>query len=174
LLKDSVKKALPKFNKRVKKTLRVEVPNIILKPLSREFDALNTMDIQSTTGESQLTFEEAKLQMQEIKRLTDLKAEKKKYEKKLKRVLTPEQRKTQEEELAAYEATRAKMIEEYNHCITFRDDHFPITKFRYRVNNFTKEATMRITRNNKPLNLMVYKKFILKKLGFYKWLELHA
>ncbi|GJR12516.1 hypothetical protein Tco_0795168 [Tanacetum coccineum] len=85
-----------------------------------------------------------------------------------------ELRKAQEEELAAYEAKRAKMVEEYNHCITFRDDHLPITKFIYKVNNFTKEATMRITRKNKPLNLMVYEKFVLKKLGFSKWLKLHA
>ncbi|GJQ91786.1 retrovirus-related pol polyprotein from transposon TNT 1-94 [Tanacetum coccineum] len=76
----------------------------------------------STAGEGPLTLEEAKFQMQEIKRLADLKAEKEKSEKKLKMVLTPEQRKAQKEELAAYEAKRAKMMDEYNHCITFRDD----------------------------------------------------
>ncbi|GKF28474.1 hypothetical protein Tco_0094816, partial [Tanacetum coccineum] len=48
-----------------------------------------------------------------------------------------------------------------------------ITKFSYRVNNSTKEATMRIKRNNQPLNLTVYDKFMLKKLTFTKWLELH-
>ncbi|GKG46856.1 hypothetical protein Tco_0504053, partial [Tanacetum coccineum] len=53
-----------------------------------------------------------------------------------------------------------------------RGDPLPITKFR--VNNSTKEATMRIVRNNQPLNLIVYEKFILKKLGFTEWLELHA
>ncbi|GKB06592.1 hypothetical protein Tco_0834825 [Tanacetum coccineum] len=82
--------------------------------------------------------------------------------------------KAQEEELDAYEAKRAKMKEEYNHCITFIDDPLPITKFSYRVNNSTKEATMRITRNNQPLNLIVYDKFMLKKFGFSKWLELHT
>ncbi|GKA54748.1 hypothetical protein Tco_0753697 [Tanacetum coccineum] len=82
--------------------------------------------------------------MQEIKRLAELKDKKEKSEKKLKKVLTPEQRKAQEEELAASEAKRAKMIEEYKHCITFTDDPLPITKFSYRVNNFIKEATMRI------------------------------
>ncbi|GJY11632.1 hypothetical protein Tco_0380941 [Tanacetum coccineum] len=105
----------------------------------------------STAEEGQLTLKEAKLQMQEIKRLADLKAEKEKSEKKLKEIM-----------------------EEYNHCIIFKDDPLLITKFSYRVNNSTKEATMRITRNNQPLNLMVYEKFILKKLGFTEWLELHA
>ncbi|GJY72817.1 hypothetical protein Tco_0477248 [Tanacetum coccineum] len=33
---------------------------------------------------------------------------------------------------------------------------------------------MRITRNNQPLNLKVYDKFVLKKLGFTEWLELHT
>ncbi|GJX12935.1 hypothetical protein Tco_0204693 [Tanacetum coccineum] len=110
----------------------------------------------------------------EIKRLVDLKAMKEKFEKKLKRVLTPQEVKAQEEELAAYEAKQAKMMEEYNHCITFRDYPLPITKFSYRVNNSIKEATMRITRNNQPLNLKIYDKFVLMKLGFTEWLDLHA
>ncbi|GJT16320.1 hypothetical protein Tco_0875026 [Tanacetum coccineum] len=44
LLKDFVKKALPKFDKRVKKTLKVKVLKIILKPLNKEFNALNKME----------------------------------------------------------------------------------------------------------------------------------
>ncbi|GJW82558.1 hypothetical protein Tco_0146533 [Tanacetum coccineum] len=124
-----------------------------------------------TDSEGPLTLEEAKLQMQEIKRLAELKVEKEKSEKKIKKVLTPEHRKAQEEEFATYEAKRANMLEEYNHYITFREDPLPITKFSYRVNNSTKEGTMRITRNNQPLNLKVYEKFVLKKLGFTEWLE---
>ncbi|GJS23261.1 hypothetical protein Tco_0451893 [Tanacetum coccineum] len=118
----------------------------------------------STSGEGQMTLEDTKAQMEEIKRLADLKAEKEKYEKKLKRVLITQELKAQAVELAAYKAKRAKMME-YNHCINFRDDPLPITKFNYRVNNSTKEVTMRIVRNNQPLNLMVYEKFVLKKLG---------
>ncbi|GKE73453.1 hypothetical protein Tco_1535494 [Tanacetum coccineum] len=87
-----------------------------------------------TAIEGLLTLEEAKLQMQEIKRLAELKAEKEKSEKKIKKVLTPEHRKAQEEELATYEAKRANMLEEYNHYITFREDPLPITKFSYREN----------------------------------------
>nr|GEY75696.1 hypothetical protein [Tanacetum cinerariifolium] len=129
---------------------------------------LSTLYQFRTIREGSLTLEEAKLQILEIKRLAELKAEKEK----LKMVLTPEQQKAQEEELAAYEVKRAKRMEEYNHCITFRDNPLPITKFSYRVNNSTKEATMRITRNNQPLNLKIYDKFVFKKLGFTKNLAL--
>ncbi|GJV15597.1 hypothetical protein Tco_1360920 [Tanacetum coccineum] len=71
----------------------------------------------------------------DVKRLADFKAEKEKSEKKLKRVITPEQLRAQEEELAAIEAKRVKMMDEFNHCTNFRDDYLPITKFSYRVNN---------------------------------------
>ncbi|GKB00338.1 hypothetical protein Tco_0828331 [Tanacetum coccineum] len=66
------------------------------------------------------------------------------------------------------------MLEEYNHYITFRADPLPITKISYRVNNSTKEASMGITRDNQPLNLTVYDKFVLKMLGFSEWVEVHA
>ncbi|GKG62540.1 hypothetical protein Tco_0634313, partial [Tanacetum coccineum] len=52
-------------------------------------------------------------------------------------------------------------------------DPLPITKISYRINNSTKEASMRIIRNNQPLNLTVYDRFVLKMLGFSEWLELH-
>ncbi|GKC45121.1 retrotransposon protein, putative, ty1-copia subclass [Tanacetum coccineum] len=74
-------------------------------------------------------------------------------------------------ELAAYKEKKAKTLKEYNHCISFRDDPLPITKISYRVNNSTKEATMRITRNNRPLNYKIYDKFVLKMLGFSELLE---
>ncbi|GJU40841.1 hypothetical protein Tco_1193798 [Tanacetum coccineum] len=52
-------------------------------------------------------------------------------------------------------------------------DQLPITKISYRVNS-SKEATMRITRANDPLNVTVYDKFRLKTLGFSEWLEVHS
>nr|GEZ86603.1 hypothetical protein [Tanacetum cinerariifolium] len=55
--------------------------------------------------------------------------------------------------MAAYKSKSAKMMKQYNHCITFIYDHLPITKFSYMVNKSTKEATMMITRNNQRLNL---------------------
>nr|GFA34795.1 hypothetical protein [Tanacetum cinerariifolium] len=33
---------------------------------------------------------------------------------------------------------------------------------------------MRITRDNQPLNLTVYDKFVLKMMGFSEWVEIHA
>ncbi|GKA27945.1 hypothetical protein Tco_0714113 [Tanacetum coccineum] len=50
--------------------------------------------------------------------------------------MTSQELKAQAVELAAYEAKRANIIEEYNHCINFRDDPLPITKFSYKVNNY--------------------------------------
>ncbi|GJT83802.1 hypothetical protein Tco_1058144 [Tanacetum coccineum] len=44
LLQDSVTKALPKFNKYVKKTIKAQVPKLNLKPLNKELNALNTME----------------------------------------------------------------------------------------------------------------------------------
>ncbi|GJV38099.1 hypothetical protein Tco_1410576 [Tanacetum coccineum] len=124
----------------------------------------------SAAGEGHLTIKEARAQMEEIKRLADLKAKKEKSEKRLK-VLTTEELKAETAELAAYEAKRAKMLKEYNHCISFRDGPLPITKINYMVNNSTNKATMRITRNNQPLNYKIYDKFVLKMLGFSEWLE---
>ncbi|GKD37754.1 hypothetical protein Tco_1257961 [Tanacetum coccineum] len=43
----------------------------------------------------------------------------------------------------------------------------------YRVSS-SQDATMRITRGNDSLNVMVYKKFRLKTLVFSEWLEVQA
>ncbi|GKE11047.1 hypothetical protein Tco_1414598 [Tanacetum coccineum] len=190
LLKDSVKKALPKFDKRVKKTLRVEVPKIILKPLNREFNALNKMESRRVPRDIMI-INAKQLQTKveknaadihelveltkkiEIKRLADLKAKKEKSKKRIQKVLSFDELRAQAEELVAYEDKRAKMLEEYNHCISFKANPLPITKISYRINNSTKEASMRIVRNHQQLNLIVYDKFVMKMLGFSKWLELH-
>ncbi|GJR09136.1 hypothetical protein Tco_0791788 [Tanacetum coccineum] len=80
----------------------------------------------------------------EMKRLADLKAEKEKFAKSLKKILNP----------ATIRAQAQKMAES--------------------ATDSSKEATMRITRGNDPLNLTVYERFRLKTLGFSKWLEVHA
>nr|GEV18935.1 kinesin-like protein KIN-14C [Tanacetum cinerariifolium] len=54
-----------------------------------------------------------------------------------------------------------------------RTNPSPITKISY-INNSQKEATMRITRGNDPLNLTVYLHFRLRMLGFSEWLEVYA
>ncbi|GJX01759.1 hypothetical protein Tco_0185672 [Tanacetum coccineum] len=66
------------------------------------------------------------------------------------------------------------MRDEYNHCINFRDDPLPITNFSYKIAKSSKIATMRITRNNLPLNLKISEKFVLKMIGLTEWLELHS
>ncbi|GKB62719.1 hypothetical protein Tco_0918905 [Tanacetum coccineum] len=128
---------------------------------------------QFSISGKKMTLEEAKALRNKIKRLKFLKVEKEKYEKRLK-VLTPEELEAYATRLAAYEAKRAKTLEEYNYYITFKADPLPITKISYRVNNSTKEASMRIIKDNQPLNLIVYDIFVLKMLGFSKWLKVHA
>ncbi|GJW04089.1 chitinase II [Tanacetum coccineum] len=61
-------------------------------------------------------------------------------------------------------------MEEYNHQISFRADSLPITKISYVVNS-RKEETMKITRGDNPLNLIVHPNFRLKQLGSSEWLE---
>ncbi|GJR82667.1 hypothetical protein Tco_0153452 [Tanacetum coccineum] len=132
----------------------------------------------TAAGGRPMTLEEAKLQMQETKRLADLQVKREKAEKKNRIILTSKKLTTQEEELAEIEAKHVlhmnKMRDEYNLCSKFRDDALPITNFIYRINKSSKLATMRITRNNQPLNLKVFDRFVLKMLGFTEWLELHS
>ncbi|GKC93024.1 hypothetical protein Tco_1158466 [Tanacetum coccineum] len=78
------------------------------------------------TREGPITLKEAKLQIQETKRLPDMKAKREKAEKNIKRILTPELLKAQEEELVVIKAKQVKMMDEYNHYINFRDDPLPI------------------------------------------------
>nr|GEW12033.1 hypothetical protein [Tanacetum cinerariifolium] len=79
--------------------------------------------------------------------------------------MTQEKVKAQMEEMK-----RKRMLEDYNHQITHRADKLPITKISYRINS-SKEALIRITKDNDPLNLTVNDKFKLKSLGFSEWLE---
>ncbi|GJU91670.1 hypothetical protein Tco_1304093 [Tanacetum coccineum] len=65
------------------------------------------------------------------------------------------------------------MIDEFNHCINFRDDPLPIINFSYRASKSTKIASMRITRNKQPLNYKIFDNFKLKELRFSERLELH-
>ncbi|GKD13770.1 hypothetical protein Tco_1198177 [Tanacetum coccineum] len=105
--------------------------------------------------------------------LADLKAEQEKTEQKL-QALSNEELKAQASQLAAYEAKRKKMLEEYNHYITYTADKLPIIKINYKIDKVSKYATMRIERNNQPLSLTVYENFVLKKLGFSEWIEVHT
>ncbi|GJU55334.1 hypothetical protein Tco_1229048 [Tanacetum coccineum] len=123
--------------------------------------------------EEPLSQEKVMAQLKEMKRLADLKAEKEKSEKFLKKILNPATIRAQTQKMAEHEAKRQKMLDEYNHQISFRADQLPITKISYVVNP-NKEATMKITRGDNPLNLIVHPNFRLKTLGFSEWLEVHA
>ncbi|GJT03946.1 hypothetical protein Tco_0838408 [Tanacetum coccineum] len=120
--------------------------------------------------EEPLSQEKVMAQLKEMKRLAYLKAEKEKSEKFLKKILNPATIRAQTQKMAEHEAKRQKMLDEYNHQISFRADQLPITKISYVVNP-NKEATMKITRGDKPLNLIVHPNFRLKTLGFSEWLE---
>ncbi|GKF13003.1 hypothetical protein Tco_0050929 [Tanacetum coccineum] len=81
--------------------------------------------------------------------------------------------KVQAQKWTEHEAKKVKMMKEYNHQIFFRADQLPIMKISYVVNP-NKEATIKITRGDNPLNLVVHPNFKLKTMGFSKWLEVHA
>ncbi|GKA41731.1 hypothetical protein Tco_0734391 [Tanacetum coccineum] len=119
-----------------------------LVPKMPNFKSFSTLD-------GQMTNDDVMTQLKEMKRLADLKAEKEKSEKSLKKIFNPATIRAQAQKMAEYEAKRKKMFDEYNHQITHRADQLPITKISYRVNS-SKEATMRITRGNNPLNLTIY------------------
>ncbi|GJX17159.1 putative reverse transcriptase domain-containing protein [Tanacetum coccineum] len=111
--------------------------------------------------EGQLTQEDVMAQLKEMKRLADLKAEKEKSEKSLKEILSPATIKAQTRKMAEHESKRKKKFDEYNHQITHRANELPITKISYRVNS-SKEATIRITRANDPLNVIVHERTLLE------------
>ncbi|GJX69738.1 hypothetical protein Tco_0305465 [Tanacetum coccineum] len=108
---------------------------------------------------------------EELKRISDLKAEKEKSEQELRKMFNQATLKAQAQKWTEHEAKKAKMMEEYKHQISFRADQLPITKISYVVNP-NKEETMKITRGDNPLNLVVYPNFRLKTLGFSEWLEI--
>ncbi|GKD39944.1 hypothetical protein Tco_1260151 [Tanacetum coccineum] len=120
--------------------------------------------------EEPLRQEKLMAQLKKMKRLTDLKAEKEKF---LKKILNAATIRAQTQKMVEHEAKRQKMLDEYNHQISFRADQLPITKISYVINP-NKESTMKITRGDNPLNLIVYPNFRLKTLGFSEWLEVNA
>ncbi|GJX58869.1 hypothetical protein Tco_0290259 [Tanacetum coccineum] len=117
------------------------------------------------TPERPMTIEDFKAQLAKLHRLEALKQEKEKSEESLKGIMNPATLKAQAHKLAEYEAKRAKILAEYNHYITFRADQRRITKINYRIDRVTKDATMRIERDNQPLSLVVIEKFRLKQLA---------
>ncbi|GJS11970.1 hypothetical protein Tco_0368766 [Tanacetum coccineum] len=122
------------------------------------------------TPEETLSQEEFNNQIKELKRISDLKAQKDKSEQELRKMFNQATLKAQAKKWTEHEEKKAKILEEYNHQISFRADPLPITKISYVVNT-NKEETMKITRGDNPLNLIVHPNFRLKSLGFSEWLE---
>ncbi|GJY89983.1 hypothetical protein Tco_0505179 [Tanacetum coccineum] len=112
-------------------------------------------------------------QLKEMKRLADLKEQEKKSEEELKKLLNPATFKAQALKWEEHKEKKAKMLKEFNKCISERTSPLPITKISYVVNS-SKTATMRITRDKDPLNLKVYPDFRHRMLGFSEWLEVYA
>ncbi|GJT83624.1 hypothetical protein Tco_1057966 [Tanacetum coccineum] len=117
--------------------------------------------------------EELNNQIKELKRISDLKAQKDKFEQELRKMFNQATLKAHAKKWTEHDAKKAKILEEYNHQISFRADPLPITKISYTVNT-NKEATMKIIRGDNPLNLIVHPNFRLKSMGFSEWLEVHA
>ncbi|GKD18670.1 hypothetical protein Tco_1207828, partial [Tanacetum coccineum] len=128
---------------------------------------------ESKGKEGLLSQDKVDEQLREFKRLADLKAEKDKSEEELRKLFNQTTLKAQAQKWTKHEAKKAKMIEDYNHQISFRADPLPNTKISYVVNQH-KEATIKIVRDNNPLNIIIYLNFRLKTLGFSEWLEIHA
>nr|GEV07051.1 hypothetical protein [Tanacetum cinerariifolium] len=85
------------------------------------------------TLEGVLSHEDLMAQLKEMKRLADLKAEKKEFEKALIKLINPATVKDQTWKLAEYKEKKAKMLDEYNKCIYERADPLPITKMHYKA-----------------------------------------
>ncbi|GKC75848.1 hypothetical protein Tco_1126622 [Tanacetum coccineum] len=133
-----------------------EEPVKLLMPLIEQGGSNPKMlNLQQFIPGKKMSLEVAKAQLIEIKRLVDLKAEQEKTEQKLK-ALSNKELEAQSAQLAAYEAKRKRMLEEYNHYITFRVNPLPITKISYKIDKVNKFATLIIERNNQPLSLTVY------------------
>nr|GEW97002.1 reverse transcriptase domain-containing protein [Tanacetum cinerariifolium] len=100
------------------------------------------------TLEGTLFQEELNNKIKELNRISDLKAQKDKSEQELRKFFNQATLKAQ-----------AK-----------NTDPLPITKISYTINS-NKEATMKITRGDNYLNLIIHPNFRLKSLGFSEWLE---
>ncbi|GJT95820.1 hypothetical protein Tco_1091338 [Tanacetum coccineum] len=106
------------------------------------------------TPEGTLSQEEFNNQIKELKKISDLKAQKDTSEQELRKMFNQATLKARAKKWTEHEAKKAKILEEYNHQISFRFDPLPITKISYAVNS-NKEAAMKITKDDNPLNLIV-------------------
>ncbi|GKC20880.1 hypothetical protein Tco_1023030, partial [Tanacetum coccineum] len=83
------------------------------------------------TLEGTLSQEEFNNQIKELKRISYLKEQKNKSEQELRKMFNQVTLKAQAQKWTKHEAKKAKILEEYNHHISFRADPLPITKISY-------------------------------------------
>nr|GEV55366.1 hypothetical protein [Tanacetum cinerariifolium] len=166
LIKDSIRSSvsksianeLPQVKAHVQQNLQDQLPNILLKLMYKEFNAFNKMESQRFVllQKNMRKFLHNKMRKSirlrvrtgaaEVFKKANAKGEK--WEKN--NLETPKDIEAQRTDAQAqkwteHEAKKVKMMEEYNHLISFRADQLPITKISYVVNP-NKEATMKITR----------------------------
>ena len=164
-----------KVQSKDKKVATEEPVNQLVSFMEESGSAPKTSSFKSFANSGmKFTQEELVAQAKEIQRLADLKTENEKNEEALQKLLRNQASiEAQKQKMAEHEANRSKMLREYNDCLNQRVDERPITKISYRILS-SKEASMRITRGNNPLDVIVYPNFKLKTLGFSEWLEVHA
>ncbi|GJZ83427.1 hypothetical protein Tco_0648600 [Tanacetum coccineum] len=162
----------PKEDRKGKGIATEEEPLKKLLPLleqGRSYPKMLTLQQFSIAGKK-MNLEEAEAQLNHLKRLANPKDAEEKSLKSLEKINIQ----AQAQKLAKYEAKRDKMLAEYNHYLTYRADPRKITKINYTIDRVTKDATMKIIKDNQPLSLKVMNKFGLKQLGFSEWVEIHA
>ncbi|GKC22544.1 hypothetical protein Tco_1024694, partial [Tanacetum coccineum] len=162
----------PKEDRKGKGIATEEEPLKKLLPLleqGRSDPKMLTLQQFSIAGKK-MNLKEAEAQLNHLKRLANPKDAEEKSLKSLEKINIQ----AQAQKLAKYEAKRDKMLAEYNHYLTYRADPRKITKINYTIDRVTKDATMKIIKDNQPLSLKVMNKFGLKQLGFSEWVEIHA
>nr|GEZ08338.1 hypothetical protein [Tanacetum cinerariifolium] len=100
--------------------------------------------------EGTLSQEELNNQIKKLKRISDLKAQKGKSKQELRNLFNQATLKARAKKWTKHEAKKAKILEEYNHQISFRLDPLLFIKVSYTVNS-NKEATMKIIRGDNPM-----------------------
>nr|GEV22684.1 putative ribonuclease H-like domain-containing protein [Tanacetum cinerariifolium] len=154
-------------------------------PLSKRFKIMTPIpDIPNLTPLNTFVPEhllKPKEQQKSIKEFTDqlFKTTSLRFSPTLPRELTPPRDsskatlKAQAKKWIKHKAKKAKMMKEYKSQIYFKADTLPIIKISY-VLNSKKDATMKITRGDNPLNLIGHPNFRLKTLSFSEWPKVHA
>ncbi|GKC19968.1 hypothetical protein Tco_1022118 [Tanacetum coccineum] len=89
-------------------------------------DPVKGKEVAIVKEQGTLSQEELNNQIKELKRISDLKEQKDKSEQELRKMFNQAKPKAQAKKWTEHEAKKAKILEEYNHQISFRVDPLPI------------------------------------------------